>query len=141
MFLDFYPTLLVNIKLYTWWSGYFISKTILESTGNFKKRNLKEGNSFLYFFLCFSYLYFISLSLSHRLSFSLSLSLSLSIYIYIYIYICIYIYIYISLGKTKAGHIRIINLFPSCYGYWYESITLKITGLLRIQMVIINNHN
>ena len=28
-----------------------------------------------------------------------------------------YIYIYISLRKTKIGHIRIINLFPSCYGY------------------------
>ena len=25
--------------------------------------------------------------------------------------------------KKKNGHIRIINLFPSCYGYWYESIT------------------
>ena len=29
----------------------------------------------------------------------------------------IYIYIYIPLRKTKTGHIRIINLFPSCYGY------------------------
>ena len=38
----------------------------------------------------------------------------------------------ISLRKTKTGHIRIINLFPSCYGYWYESITPKITGLLQI---------
>ena len=63
------------------------------------------------------------------------------IYIYIYIYICckletwipkvsyklyIYIYIYIpSLRKTKIGHIRIMNLFPYCYGYWYESITPK----------------
>ena len=43
----------------------------------------------------------------------------------------VYIYIYISLRKTKTGHIRIINLFPSCYGYWYESITPKITGLLQ----------
>ena len=30
------------------------------------------------------------------------------------IYMCIYIYIYISLRKTKTGHIRILNLFPSC---------------------------
>ena len=30
----------------------------------------------------------------------------------------IYIYIYISLRKTKTGHIMIINLFPSCHGYW-----------------------
>ena len=51
----------------------------------------------------------------------------------------IYIYIiYISLRKTKTGHIRIINLFPSCYGYWYELITqknkkkTKKTGLLPI---------
>ena len=44
----------------------------------------------------------------------------------------LYIYIYISLRKTKTGHNRIINLFPSCYGYWYESITPKITGLLQI---------
>ena len=29
----------------------------------------------------------------------------------------LYIYIYTSLRKTKTGHIRIINLFPSCYGY------------------------
>ena len=47
-------------------------------------------------------------------------------------YICIHIYIYVSLRKTKIGQLRIINLFPSCYGYWYESITLKITGLLQI---------
>ena len=44
----------------------------------------------------------------------------------------IYIYIYIPLRKPKTDHIRIINLFPSCYGYWYESITPKITGLLQI---------
>ena len=48
------------------------------------------------------------------------------------IYIYIYIYIYLSLRKTKTGYIRIINLFPSCYGYWYESITPKKTGLLQI---------
>ena len=35
------------------------------------------------------------------------------------------IYIYIALRKTKTDHIRIINLFPSCYRYWYESITPK----------------
>ena len=45
-------------------------------------------------------------------------------------FVYIYIYIYISLRKTKTGHIRIINLFPSCYGYWYESITPKITGFI-----------
>ena len=44
----------------------------------------------------------------------------------------IYIYIYIPLRKTKPRHIRIINLFPSWYGYWYESITPKLTGLLQI---------
>ena len=36
-------------------------------------------------------------------------------YLRINIYIYIYIYIYISLRKNKTGHIRIINLFPSCY--------------------------
>ncbi len=41
-----------------------------------------------------------------------------------------YIYIYIPLRKTKNGHIRIINLFPSCYGYWYESIAPKITSIV-----------
>ena len=46
--------------------------------------------------------------------------------------IYIYIYIYISFRKTKTGHIRVINLFPFYYGYWYESITPKITGLLQI---------
>ena len=45
----------------------------------------------------------------------------------------IYIYINIPLRKTKTGHITIINLFTSCNGYWYESITPKITGLLQIQ--------
>ena len=35
------------------------------------------------------------------------------IYIYIYIYIDVYIYI----RKNKTGHIRIMNLFPSCYGF------------------------
>ena len=29
--------------------------------------------------------------------------------------IYIYIYIYIYIRKNKTGHIRIINLFPSCY--------------------------
>ena len=33
--------------------------------------------------------------------------------------------------KTKIGHIKIINLFPSCYGYGYESITPKITRFFR----------
>ena len=35
----------------------------------------------------------------------------------------------------KTGHIRIINLFPSCYGHWYESIIPKITGLLQISWI------
>ena len=39
--------------------------------------------------------------------------------------ICICIYIYTSLRKNKTGHIRIINLFPSCYVFWYKSKTLK----------------
>ena len=38
----------------------------------------------------------------------------------IYIYVYIYIYIYISLRK-KNGHIRIINLFPSCYVFLIKS--------------------
>ena len=29
--------------------------------------------------------------------------------------VCIYIYIYIIKKKTQTDHIRIINLFPSCY--------------------------
>ena len=44
-------------------------------------------------------------------------------------------YIYISLRKTKLGLLRIINLFPSCYGYWYESITPNLTRLLQIQWI------
>ena len=44
---------------------------------------------------------------------------------YVYIYICVCVFFFFR--KTKTGHIRIINLFPSCYGYWYESITPKIT--------------
>ena len=34
-----------------------------------------------------------------------------------FIYIYIYIYIYIFQRKTKNVHVRIINRFPSCYGY------------------------
>ena len=56
--------------------------------------------------------------------------------IFYFEYIYIYIYIYIPLRKTKTGHIRIINLFPSCYGYWYESITPKITGFIHIYIYI-----
>ena len=42
------------------------------------------------------------------------------------VYIYIYIYIYISLRKNKIGHIRIMNLFPSCYGFFsYKSKTPK----------------
>ena len=40
---------------------------------------------------------------------------TLCVCVYIYIYIYIYIYLYLSLRKNKTGHIRIINLFPSCY--------------------------
>ena len=51
----------------------------------------------------------------------------LSLYIYIYIYVCFF------KKKTKPGHIRIINLFPSCYRFWYKSKTpKKVTGLLQI---------
>ena len=46
----------------------------------------------------------------------------------------IYIYIYISLRKTKTGLIRIINLFPSCYGYWYESIYYNFFTVMGIDM-------
>ena len=61
------------------------------------------------------------------------------IYMYIYtLYIYIYIYIYIPLRKTKSGHFRIINLFPSCYEFWYESITSNLTGILQILMDIMN---
>ena len=31
--------------------------------------------------------------------------------------ILIYIYIYIIKKKQQTGHIRIINLFPSCYAF------------------------
>ena len=31
----------------------------------------------------------------------------------------------IYIEKLKSGHFRIIDLFPSFYEYWYESITLK----------------
>ena len=38
---------------------------------------------------------------------------------YTYINICTYSYIYIFfLRKNKTGHIRIINLFPSCYVFF-----------------------
>ena len=59
-----------------------------------------------------------------------------------YIYIYIYINIYISLINTKTGHVRIMNLFPFCYGYWYESITQKnyrtSSGL--VDKIIQNRH-
>ena len=35
-------------------------------------------------------------------------------------HIYIYIYIYIYFKKKKNGHIRIINLFPSCYMFTVE---------------------
>ena len=31
--------------------------------------------------------------------------------------VCVCVYIYIYLRKNKTGHIRIINLFLSCYGF------------------------
>ena len=47
--------------------------------------------------------------------------------------IYIYIYIHIILRKNKTGHIRIINLFPSCYVFLIKSKTRKkCTGLLQI---------
>ena len=45
----------------------------------------------------------------------------------IYIYIYIYIYIFL-LEKTKTGHIRIINLFPSCYGFLIKIQNTKKTN-------------
>ena len=42
-----------------------------------------------------------------------------------HIYIYIYIYIYISLRKNKTGHIRIINLFPSCFVFLIKSKNTK----------------
>ena len=49
------------------------------------------------------------------------------IYIYIYIYmcvcmyVCIYIYIYIYIKKKQqTRHIRIINLFLSCYALFID---------------------
>ena len=39
-------------------------------------------------------------------------------------YTYIYIYIY-SLRKNKTGHIRIINLFPSCYVFLIKSKNTK----------------
>ena len=54
---------------------------------------------------------------------------------YIYIHIYIYIYIYIPLRKTKSGHNGIINLFPSCYGHWYELISTNLTGLHQIHWI------
>ena len=38
----------------------------------------------------------------------------------------------LSLRKPKTGQIRILNSFLSYYGYWYESMTPKITGLHQI---------
>ena len=35
------------------------------------------------------------------------------------------LYIYHLQEKTKSFHIKIMNLFPSCYEHWYESITPK----------------
>ena len=34
-------------------------------------------------------------------------------------------YIYISFRKNKTGHIRIINLFPSCYVFLIKSKNTK----------------
>ena len=46
------------------------------------------------------------------------------------------IYIYIIKKKQQTGHIRIINLFPSCYAFSKNSKTQKkkkkLTGLLQI---------
>ena len=39
--------------------------------------------------------------------------------------IYIYIYIYIFKKKIKTSYMRIINLFPSCYGFWCKSKTQK----------------
>ena len=41
-----------------------------------------------------------------------------------YIYIYIYIYIFHS-EKQQTGHIRIMNLFPSCYAFLKNAKTRK----------------
>ena len=58
--------------------------------------------------------------------FSLVISSIFSLYIYIYIYLK---------EKTKTGHIRIINLFPSCYGFWYK---IKNTKTNRTSSDLVN---
>ena len=44
---------------------------------------------------------------------------------FIHFYIYIYIYIYIYKKENKTGHIRIINLFPSCYVFLIKSKNTK----------------
>ena len=48
-------------------------------------------------------------------------------YVCMYIYVCIYVYVYtyIIKKKTQTGHIRIINLFPSCYVFLIKSKNTK----------------
>ena len=83
-------------------------------------------------YLCLVYLY-LYIYIYTLLSFDRTKQICLWMTIYIYIYIYIYL-----LRKTKSGHFRIMNLFPSCYEYWYESITPNLTGLLQILMDIMN---
>ena len=52
--------------------------------------------------------------------------------------VCVYIYIYIYFIKKKqqTGHIRIINLFPSCYAFLKNQKTRK-----KINCIVFNwNH-
>ena len=55
----------------------------------------------------------------------INILLKFSFMICLHIYIYIYIYIYISLRKNKTGHIRIINLFQSCYVFLIKSKNTK----------------
>ena len=59
----------------------------------------------------------LSLSLSPRLCLSVCLSHT---HTHTHTHTHIYIYIYYFKKKTIFGHIRIIDLFPSCQDRWYE---------------------
>ena len=55
----------------------------------------------------------------------------------IYIYIYIYMYTFIK-KKQQTGHIRIMNLFPSCYMFLKNPRTRKkLTGLLQIDRFVV----
>ena len=53
----------------------------------------------------------------------------------------IYIYVYTfkkNNNKKKNSHIRIMNLVPSRYGYFYESITPKIYKIMLFFLLLIH---